>query len=816
MHKARSRRVLSLSMGSLCGVALLCNGRLQAQQSPQADASPQSTGELQEIIVTARKREESLISVPVVEVAIPQAQLEKLQTVDITDLPDVVPGLQFGRGLLTIGTQVSIRGVGTTSLDQGVDQSVSLNIDGMAPGTGLAFSSGMFDIGQVEVLKGPQALFFGKSSPGGVISLRTADPTDQFEVIGRTSYEFESSTPREEAIISGPIVDTFKARLAAMYQSSDGYFRNTGVAAPGFGGATPTDSHGPSGHDYTIRGTLLWSPVDQFDARLKLNLVEDYATDAEIIQFSDCPEGSGFAPFHGIPFIGNDNCKISKNNRTIWMDPAAFPGIINHGAPYTDTQQEFATLELNYRPIQDVTITSVTADYHVKATSLANSIATVSAGTPLASENFFHRRELTEELRASSDFKFPVNFTAGAFYEDGLVDELVYTVGNTAEGLPGDLGGERNPVYIRAKSLYGQGRWEIVPRLELAAGLRWSDETRTEELVTPLGPVSTLQPRVHADNVSPEFTLTYRPTDDLTAFAAWKEGFKSGSFSIDAPVTPGTNNAFGEETVRGAEAGLKTRWLNRRLTANVAGYFYNYSGLQVGAVQPAVAGDVASVATHTVNAGAARVYGVDFDAAYHPSAIEGLGLNAAVDWNHARYLTLDNVPCYGGQTIAAGCNQAFNPFSGLYTAQNLAGTPLIRAPAWQVQGGFNYDYVLARNYKLSFSNNNSFSSRYVTFLAIGRPNQDNYQGSYIKSDVSVSLSGPDDGWELALIGRNVGDKLTAGQCTASNFAAGVLFGGEITGGTATGPAGIDQAACFVDPGREVWIRLTVRPFASAH
>ena len=146
---------------------------------------------------------------------------------------------------------------------------------------------------------------------------------------------------------------------------------------------------------------------------------------------------------------------------------------------------------------------------------------------------------------------------------------------------------------IKTYSVFGEVRWQIVPRLELAPGLRWSDETRTENPINGAGaPVAVPQPRVHAINLSPQVTLTYRPTDDLTAFAAWKEGFKSGSFVLATPVVAGTNNAFNEETVRGGEAGLKSRWLDRHLTINLSGYLYNYSGLQVGAITPAQNGQI--------------------------------------------------------------------------------------------------------------------------------------------------------------------------------------------------------------------------------
>ena len=818
MKIKRDKATLCVVIG--CISALGASG-LRAQQNASVGASvSDSSGELQEIIVSARKHDESILNVPEIVVAIPRAKLEAMQTVDFTDLPSFVPGLLFGQSAGATGTQVSIRGIGTSAFDQGIDQSVTLNIDGLSPGTALAFQSGMFDLAQVEVLKGPQALFFGKSSTGGVISLRTADPTNDVEIIGVTSYETVARTPREEAIISGPVTDTLKARLAAMYQTSEGFFQNTGVAAPGFGGVTPTDPRSPNTYNYIIRGTVLWDPTDQIDTRLKLNLVHDHTTTPNLVQLSDCPEGTNFAP-SGIPFIGNDPCQINKNYREVWMNAADYPGIINNGVPFMDNQQEFATLEVNYRPTRNLTITSVTADYLMLSNSVISGDASTEAGPAITSENFFSRREVTEEARVNSEFQSPVNFTAGLFYEDGHIQEIASLPANTAIGLPPNFGIASMPIDITTYSVFGQVRWDILPRLELAAGLRWSDETRTEypvngiNLVYPqLGygaPIPVLQPRIHADNNSPEVTLTYRPTDDLTTYAAYKTGFKSGSFSIATPPNPGTNNAFGEETVKGGETGVKSRWLDRHLTADITAYIYDYSGLQVGAIAPAVDGQNI---LQTLNAGAARIYGLDFDATYRPIQFEGLAINAAVDWNHARYETLDNVPCWGGQTIVLGCNQLFSAATGLYTAQNLNGAPMLRAPTWQTQLGISHDFALPNGYELTLSNNNAFTSRYVTFLAVGRPNNDDYQGSFVKSDLSLSLRGRGGAWELALIGKDLNNRITTGNCQPANFANGVVLGGQVTGGTTSGPAGLSETECWVDGGRQVWLRLTVRPFAS--
>src|SRR5262249_16472216 len=145
-----------------------------------------------EVIVTARRREEVLQNVPVVAQVITGDRLARMQTPQ--DIASLVPSLEIGEAVLSSGTRVFLRGIGTTSGDPGVDQSVSLNVDGLQLTNGLAFRSGLFDLGRIEVLKGPQGLFFGKNSPGGVISIYSADPTDRVEVIATGAYEFEART----------------------------------------------------------------------------------------------------------------------------------------------------------------------------------------------------------------------------------------------------------------------------------------------------------------------------------------------------------------------------------------------------------------------------------------------------------------------------------------------------------------------------------------------------------------------------------------------------------------------------------------------
>lgn len=817
----------------------------------QDQDSPSRLENQGEILVTARKRQESILQVPVVVTALSGERIDNAQITNVTDLPRLVPGLVLGGNILAIGPQVTIRGVGTSSSDPGVDQSVSLNLDGLALGQGLAFRSGMFDVAQVEVLKGPQSLFYGKSSPGGVISLRTADPGTDLEVIARASYEFEAREKRADLIVSGPVSDTLGLRLAGSFSDADGYFRNLAVPVPNTGATAPSKRE-PKPRNYILRGTALWNPVSTFSARLKVNHTYDKAVHAELFQLAGCPEGFqafGFGsgapgspippapnfltPVDPLPFMRGDDCKLNRNIYHTFIDPVAFPGATNNGVPFLKTEQSFGTLELNYDPMPDLTLTSTTAYYKLNTTALVNANQASATGAVLAVTNNFTRREFTQEFRANTDFSGPLNVSLGAFFQDGRMYDRVKFIRNRTFGFlpPTVLNDDRaTTVDIKTYSLFGQVRYQVLEDLELAGGLRWSDETRTQKVfdffnnvnLTPTLP----RTKVHSSTLSPEATLTYTPTDDLTLFGSYKTGSKSGSFKIAVPAVAGENNAFDDERVKGYEIGLKTRLLDRSLLLNLAFYDYYYRGLQVGGIEPSVN---AVPVIRTVNAGRARTYGVDLDLSYRPQSVEGLTINGSVNWNRAKYQDLDNIPCYTAQTVAQGCTNFFlasanqtapgpvgavieNGKYGFYTGQDLSGTTLIRAPQWSANFGFDYELPVGSDLKLRLSNNNQYSSKYPTFLAINRPNNDNYQRSFVKVDASIALGSADDRWEVALIGKNMTDKIVASTCSVGNFAGGNVLGGAITGGTTQGPPGFGEKGCYSDPGRAVYIRLTFRPF----
>ena len=759
-----------------------------------------------DIIVTARKREESLQNVPVVATALGKEQIELFQTNDLKAVATQVPGLSLGSSILSVGVQASLRGIGTSSLDPGVDSSVALNIDGMALSQGLAFASGMFDVGQIEVLKGPQSLFFGKSSPGGVISIRTADPTDEFEVIARAGYEFVARERRADLIVSGPVTDNLKLRLAGTIGKQDGYFKNPAQAIPALGARDPSSRRITPAKDYKLRATVLWDPIEKLNVRLKVNEVYDNTDYSGSAQNVYCPDGTG--PVNGLQFIDSD-CKFDRNLPLVDLDPAAFPGIPNNGTPYNRTRQTFGTLEVNYDLAPELTLTSQTGYYLARSRSMLNATMSSAGAGIISAINKFRRRQVTEEVRLTSDYSGPLNFMLGGFIERGKFSDLVTIGGNTKLLLPPVLQYGKKTVKIETNSLFGQLLYKITPELEFTGGVRWTDETRSQvglNLISGTAvPVAMAVPEINAKNWAPEVTLTYRPTDDLTIFAALKQGYKSGSFNVSTPPFTGENNAFGDEKVQGGEIGVKSRLFDRSMTFNVAGYYYKFSGLQVGANVQAEGG---ITVTRTVNAGKARIFGIEAEMTYRPPTIDRLNLRAAINWNDNKYTKLENIPCYGGQKISDGCDLLYsvaaNGGAGGYTAQDRSGVGLVRAPKWSANFGFDYELPVGKDMNLVIANNNQYSSRFVNNLGFLH-----YQSAFLKTDLSLTLKGPEDRWDFAVIGRNLTDKITSGNCANSNRQGG-LAGGQITGSTGTGPAGVDEIGCYADRGREIWARVTLR------
>lgn len=218
-----SLRLFATALALLLAVPVFAQDAAPAASAP-ADAD---SGGLEEIIITARKREESLQDAPIQVTALSKERIQQFDATSLEKIAGLSPQLFVARTSNGSGAQITMRGIGSSSTSIGLEQSVAVVLDGVYFGQGRVLNEGMFDLAQVEILKGPQALFFGKNATAGVISLTTAKPGDELEAIGRTYYEFEAQEVRAEAIVSGPITETLGGRVAVRWgRMYGGLFNN--------------------------------------------------------------------------------------------------------------------------------------------------------------------------------------------------------------------------------------------------------------------------------------------------------------------------------------------------------------------------------------------------------------------------------------------------------------------------------------------------------------------------------------------------------------------------------------------------------------
>lgn len=772
---AGSRAIRALLLGS--SALLSWHGAALAQEAastaPQAEQDSAATSD---IVVTARQRNETLISVPVAVSAISGQSLKDYAVTDVADIAKLAPSLAINRNASGGAGSIALRGISTSASNAGFEQTVSVNIDGVQTSRGRILTAGLFDVEQVDVLKGPQALFFGKNSPAGVISIRTAGPTDTLQASVSASYEFVGDEPVIEGAISGPLSENFGARLAVRYRNLDGYFRNTAgpiTASPfaaGLGGQPTLAARRPGEKEVIGRLTLAYKPVDSdFNATLKLS-VDDYKSDGSTTgqQLYNC----GAFPVGNIYGVLDPygECKFDRNFQTSGLPN----GVANNWPdakqqPYLDSRFYLGGLTLNYT-FNNLALTSVTGYLKTKTRYYGNFDAT--SFNVISTPEHEDYEAFTQELRLLSQFDGPLNFLVGAYYQDykQFFQNNTLAVPLGPDPTTGKYHTWEKPSSTdgRTYSAFGQLTWDITDTVEFAGGVRYTRETkdsllRNSYVHAPLGGVAfsaagrQLSDKFKGSNYSPELTLTWRPTSDVTAYGSYKTGYKSGGLGLSAVLTPATVTAdafdFEPEKIKGFEGGLKAQLLDRRLTLTSAVYSFKYSNLQVNTFNAATTSFTVS------NAASARVKGVELEASFKPiRTITLYGSIAYNDASYSRYIA----GCYGGQTRAQGCNVSVaNGADGLPNtaddtySQDLSGHSLARAPKWTANTGFNLDFPLGDTMKIGFTGNARYSDK---FDGSENASPAGVVGSYWLLDASARIGTADNRWQFSLIGRNLTNK----------------------------------------------------------
>jgi iron complex outermembrane receptor protein len=776
----RTRRIL---LGGAALAAVVSARPLLAADAvpPPAAASPQASSTVEEVTVTARKRAERLVDVPVSANAISGAALQRNAISDMSTISTIVPQLSIDRAPSGNGAIITIRGIGSAAVDGSIEQEVSVNIDGVPTSRGRVLYQAAFDESSVDVLKGPQALYFGKNSPAGVISINSTNPGHEFEGYVRTGLEAETETWYGETAVTLPINDVLSARIA--FRGSDmvnGYITDRGEAItnpaqlPGVLAAKGITLPGSPYRDFPAeteeigRLTLAYKPTPKFDANFKFLFGnhEDRGSSGTIINYS-CGGANGAkpasqdlgslfvngtAPYLVDPYGSCGKTTINSSGTIPVAIADKYPG--SHGGiPYSETVTILSSLTMNYHLTDQLLLTSVTGLYKTRDTGFANFDQTVFAMAD--GENNEFNTSWTQEVRATSSFDFPLNFTAGLFYEHDSRHFLqsgfiAYLPNDPATGQSNTFGSTQ---YFSGDTYsgYGELNWKILPKLELAGGARYTLEEKSGNTGStylnanlPIGsPVGErIIGNITEHNVSPQVTLSYHLTHNVLLYGAYKEGFKSGGFSEPAVIPPDAtpeNQEFGQEHVHGEEVGLKFANLGNALTGDITLYEYHYTGLQLTAF------DAQTISYFTQNAASAVSRGVEVNLAYHVTP--ALTFHTGVGYSDAHYGQFDNSQCWVGQTDAEGC---------VAGVQNLSGQRLSRAPRWSVLAGVAYDTDVTDGWRAGVTVDGRSSTGYY----IGTNNNPyGWQNGYQTMDASLRLY--DQTWEFSLIGRNLTDTIYA-------------------------------------------------------
>lgn len=792
-------KIIALLGGA--ALAVYGNGAQAADDAKPAEAAVSTN--YNEIIVTARKRDETLQNVPVAVTAISSDALSTHLASDLTKVAELAPQVAIGEGGSGTGAVISIRGISSSSSDAGLDQSVLVEIDGVPFSRGTIIGARLFDTQSVQVLAGPQALYFGKNSPAGVISIKSADPTPQFEGYLKAGYEFTADQAYAEGAISGPLSNTLSGRVAFRASTQKGWITNVAPVVPDLfapaalkplntTGAVPTRM--PASDEFAGRIALLWEPTDDFKANLKftVNSVKANSGNGNTEPYCIGSTAAANAPvlLGSIPLPGSD-CSANRVTSQAGV-PAAYAQNIpyaNGGKPYNNRIFYFGVLDLT-KTFDKISLDSTTGYYNEDFKLMNNSdwspYSTVWAAARYRLQLF------TEEARLTSSFDGPLNFMIGGYYEHSKrpfenSPDIFHTYNPVADNYASVvMSSVTKEDYLSA---FAELTWNIMPTLELSGGARWSHDSKNmDEVNNAVGPAYAASLRavgdhflVHYsdDHVSPEATLTWRPNRDNTLYVAYKSGYKAGGiqnpFLLAASATP-ASVTFQPEVSRGFEAGYKGTLDGGRLRFDIEAYTFKYGDLQVVSADNSNGN---SINFNLRNAAASRVKGVQGSFDWRPTDI--LSFHGNFGLNSAKYTSFPNAQCYAGQTAAAGC---------VGRVQSLTGKYLIRAPKFTYSLGADLSPDLISGWKTTLSGSASHSS---SFQASTDNSPGGLQKAYWIVDASLKVGPQDGSYELSLIGRNLTDtyyKLQAFAWTAS--------------------ANPEQYTAFWNRPREVVVQGTVR------
>lgn len=675
-----------------------------------AHAQGPSPGQVEEVVVTAQKREQNLQDVPAAVSAFGAESLQAQAVQNLTDLSAKVPNVVLAPvGAYPYASAFYIRGLGFADVESTFEPAVGVEMNGVYLARNSGALQDFFDIESVEILRGPQGTLYGRNTIGGVVSVRTKRPGT--EVGGQVQLTVGDHGRAEARVaLETPLNDVFAVRGTLLLKNYRGVTHNATT------GATVGENEVAAG-----RVTLVARPSDEFDVTLVADVDRERGTGAAFRNAS--LPGDVF--YHFSPDTGTPTPIVPPGDSnpadpyTIYGDTPLIANIDTWGLALTanwETRLGVVTSVTGYREFDDF----VQSDYDASAL------------------NFFYairdqqHHQFSQEVRLASLPGSRLNYVVGAYYLD-----QGYDISNTQGGLlfrgarSAQIAGQDNTAW----ALFGQLDYEVTDALTLTAGGRYSEEEKTFTNQPLFFPTSRTY-EARWDNFSPKLGVSYEFNSAVMAYGSWSKGFRSGGFNGRAASFTSAG-PYDAETVESFEVGVKSELLDRRLRLNVAAFTNEYTDMQVGTQGLTTSGVVEPIIT---NAGKARFDGVEAEAVWIAGG--GLQINANMAWLDARFI--ENVTDLTSDGVV-------NPTDN-------TDLPMAYAPEWSGSLGLEWRRDLPFGELIVAGNAVYMDDIYTAGGALNRISDVQVRKSNTLVDASAALDS-ESGWRVGVWVKNLTDEV---------------------------------------------------------
>ena len=707
-------------------------------------AASQSNAALEEIVVTATKRAETIQDVPVSVAAVSADMMDKIGIADMEDLSMVVPNFEINSAAVV--PNLYIRGLGG-GLNHSIEQSVGRFVDDVYISRGAINLHPFMDVASVEVLRGPQGTLFGKNTAAGALIIHTNDPTEDFEAgvnVSYGQYDTTGGVTEINGFVSGGLSDNVSGRLAFLYKDREGFYEN--------------QAEGPDGaqrEDIGLQAKLKMDVSDATSIGLKVQYMdyESHGTDTGEMSATGGPPlqaWQGYAANAGVATASDYTAELDWK---IWSDCSEAnameaTGSISIGAfcPGRDMETTSVVVDVEHE-VDGGSVKFIAAhqnyDYAHRFHGLDGGLANVFRA--FRGEEF---DSFSSELRFTSEESETFDYIVGLYYEDSDIERNQDSSINFEPMGPYISKHEPWTQATETIAAFAQGRWYFTDRVTGIFGARWSSETKDfsfEEYMTPYGTMAPILMQSIAlrtesrdeSKFTPSATLQVDVNDAINVFATYSVGHKTGGFSDRVESQDGSIQ-YDAELIDGIELGMKGLFLDDALSLNVTFYHMSIEGLQLSTQVPSASEPKFKVG----NAADSISKGIEVESNWAVNDSWTLGANYAyTDATYDEYLG------------AGDCGSQYINDAGVC---DLSGATLQYAPENKASAYMEYFADGAVNgWDLNARIDLSYTDDHYTDVGL-------YDFTFTKAynvlGASVRLVSPDEKTTVSLIGRNLGNE----------------------------------------------------------